>query len=231
MITVTALRPVNFTAVPTQHLPAEGGVAGVLIVDTKDGRRFGLVHEHLLEALTFVAGGRHVIDEHDVLSLDQYDTDDDDRVSFQLRIGSRGEEVASWLGSRRQLLQDVRRCWAIIEDAAVAWGDAQLLHDLHDPGGAWSRHLAPLSTSNSPSEWVSRSKVVESGPTLPPPPPAMAPRPPPPQRPTHPLAHHPTNPTTQKMTRRLAPAIADNGPTTLANPVNDEPPPVVNERP
>ena len=49
------------------------------------------MHEYLLEALTFIAGGRHVIDEHDVLSLDQYDTDDDDRVSFQLRIGSRGE--------------------------------------------------------------------------------------------------------------------------------------------
>ena len=141
MITVTALCPVTFAAVPTQHLPTEAGVAGVLLVDPGDGRRFGLVQEHLLEALTFVVAGRHVIDEHDVLSLDQYDTDHDDQVSFQLRIGSHGEEVAAWLGSRRQLLDDVRRCWAIIEDAAFAWGDAQLLYDLHEPGGAWSRHL------------------------------------------------------------------------------------------
>ena len=29
----------------------------------------------------------------------------------------------------------------IVEDAAFAWGDEQLLYDLHDPGGAWSRHL------------------------------------------------------------------------------------------
>ena len=141
MITVTALCPANFAAVPAQHLPAEAGVAGVLLVDTKDGRRFGLVQAHLLEALTFLAAGRQVIDEHDVLSLDQYDTDHDDLVSFQLRIGSRGEEVASWACRRRLLLQDVRRCWAIVEDAAFAWGDEQLLHDLHDPGGAWSRHL------------------------------------------------------------------------------------------
>lgn len=141
MITVTALCPVNFAAEPAQHLPAEAGVAGVLLVDPGDGRRFGLVQEHLLEALTFVAAGRQVIDEHDVLSLDQYDTDDDDLVSFQLRIGADGEEVAAWLASRRQPLDDVRRCWALVEDAAFAWGDAQLLHDLHEPGGAWSRHL------------------------------------------------------------------------------------------
>lgn len=57
-----------------------------------------------------MSAGRQVIDEHDVLSLDQYDTDHGDIVSFQLRIGSRGEEVAAWLGSRSQLLQDVRRC-------------------------------------------------------------------------------------------------------------------------
>ena len=75
MITVTALCPVNFAAAPARHLPAEAGLAGVLLVDTKDGRRFGLVQEHLLETLTFLAAGRQVIDEHDVLSLDQYDTD------------------------------------------------------------------------------------------------------------------------------------------------------------
>lgn len=61
----------------------------------RSGHRFGLVQEHLLEALTFLAAGRQVIDEYDVLSLDQYDADHDDLVSFQLRIGSRGEEVAA----------------------------------------------------------------------------------------------------------------------------------------
>ncbi len=137
MITVTALSPVIFAAVPGQRLPAEAGVTGVLLVDTGDGRRFGLVQEDLLEALT---AGRQVIDEHEVLSLDQYGADQAELVSFQLRTGSGGEEVAWWTGSRRQLLHDLRRCWAIVEDAAFAWGDAQLLHDLHNPGGAWSRH-------------------------------------------------------------------------------------------
>jgi hypothetical protein len=141
MITVTALCPVTFAAGPAQQLPAEAGVTGVLFVDAGDGRRFGLVQEDLLEALTFVAAGRQVIDEHEVLSLDQYGPDQAGLVSFQVRIGSDGEEVASWTGGRRELLHDVRRCWAIVEDAAFAWGDAQLLHDLHDPGGAWSRHL------------------------------------------------------------------------------------------
>jgi hypothetical protein len=141
MITVTALCPVTFAAVPAQQLPAEAGVTGVLLVDTGDGRRFGLVQEDLLEAMTFVAAGKQVIDEHEVLSLDQYGTDQAELVSFQVRIGSDGEEVASWTGGRQELLHDVRRCWAIVEDAAFAWGDAQLLHDLHEPGGAWSRHL------------------------------------------------------------------------------------------
>lgn len=141
MITVTALCPVTFAAVPRQHLPAEAGVTGVLFVDTGDGRRFGLVQVDLLEALTFVAAGRQVIDEHGVLSLDQYGTGRAGLVSFQLRIGSDGEEVASWTSSRRRLLEDVRRCWAIVEDAAFAWGDAQLLYALGDPGGTWSRHL------------------------------------------------------------------------------------------
>ena len=77
MITVTALSLVTFAAVPSQHLPAEASVAGVLFVDTGDRRQFGLVHEDLLEALTYVAAGRQVIDEHDVLSLDQYDTSHD----------------------------------------------------------------------------------------------------------------------------------------------------------
>jgi hypothetical protein len=140
MITVTALCPVSFAAMPREQLPAEAGVAGVLLVDPGDSRRFGLVQEHLLEALVFVAAGRAVIDERDVLSLDQFDTADD-RVSLLLRMGSRGSEVASWSTSRRQLLTEVRRCWAIVEDAAFAWGDDQLLHDLHHPGGAWSRHL------------------------------------------------------------------------------------------
>ena len=141
MITVTALVPSFFKAVPREHLPAESGVAGVLLVETGDGRRLGLVQEQLLEALVFVAAGRAVIDERDVLSLDQFESDAPDLVALQLRIGARGREVAAWCCSRQQLLRDVRRCWALVEDAAFAWGDAQLLYDLHDPGGAWSRHL------------------------------------------------------------------------------------------
>lgn len=141
MITVTALCPVGWEAVPAAQLPAEGGVAGMLLVDTGDGRRFGLVQEDLLEALVFLAAGSAVIDEYEVVSLDQFDTDNDDQVSLQLRIGSRGEEIASWCCNRQELQRSIRRCWAIVEDASFAWGDAQLHFDLHDPGGAWTRHL------------------------------------------------------------------------------------------
>lgn len=141
MITVTPLCPVGWEAVLAAQLPAEGGVAGVLLVDTADGRRFALVQEDLLEALVFLAAGSAVIDEHDVVSLDQFDTDHADQVTLQLRIGSRGEEVASWRASREELRQSIRRCWAVVMDAAYAWGDAQLHFDLHDPGGAWNRHL------------------------------------------------------------------------------------------
>lgn len=78
-------------------------------------------------ALTFVAAGRQVIDEHDVLSLEQYDTDPDDLVLFQLRIGSHGEEVTSWLSSCRQLLDEVRRRWATAKDAAFARMSSRML--------------------------------------------------------------------------------------------------------
>ena len=141
MMTVTALCPTLLDAVPAMQLPAEAGVAGVLLVELDDGRRIGLVQEHLLEALTFIGAGRQVIDEHDVVSLEQYDTDQSDQVLLQLRVGAAGDEIASWVCDRAALFTDLRRCWALVEDAAYAWGDTQLLNDLHDLGGAWSRNL------------------------------------------------------------------------------------------
>lgn len=141
MITVTALCPVAFDPVPALEQPAEAGVVGVLLVEPADGRRFGLVQTDLLEALTFLGAGRQVIDERAVLSLEQYDTDLPGRVLLQLRVGSAGEEIASWACERTQLLIDARRCWAVVQDAACAWGHDLLLHDLHDLDGAWNRHF------------------------------------------------------------------------------------------
>lgn len=77
MLTLTALCARREEAVPAAQLPAPAGVAGVLLVETGDNRRFGLVQQDLLEALVFLAAGSAVIDEHDVLSLDLFDTDDD----------------------------------------------------------------------------------------------------------------------------------------------------------
>lgn len=161
LINVTALSPYCFEGVPAAQLPAEGGVAGVLLVDTDDGRRFGLVQEDLLEALIFLAAGSAVIDEHDVLSFDQFDADDG-QLSLQLRVGSRGEEIASWVCNRQQLQHSIRRCWAVVEDASYAWGDAQLQFDLHDPGGKWTRHMLAAQNAASRCELEPRERQHRS---------------------------------------------------------------------
>lgn len=141
LITVTALSPTLCEAVPTLQLPALAGVAGVLRVRTGCGRQYLLMQDDLLEALVFLAAGSAVMDEEDVLSLDQFLSADGERLQMQLRIGPAGDEVAAWTVGRQELRDDIRRAWAIVEDAAYSWGDPQLLYELHDPGGSWSRHL------------------------------------------------------------------------------------------
>lgn len=49
-----------------------------------------------------------------------------------------------------RVLGALDRAWALIDDAAHAWGDQDLLDALHLPGGQWAAHLPGRTAAPSP---------------------------------------------------------------------------------